>query len=202
LWRTQPGESLPMLITHPFDDKDLGAVFEDSKGRLWLTRNSEICSATVETVSGGRKSEWTCDVLKGASSIGKPVELPDGSLWAGTALRGVWHYADDTGWKRIPASENLVSQSAEKLVLSPSGGVWVLGAGPRIRVIPRPDLPDGWQVVEQLSNLQGIPPGHVSDLIEEVDGSLWITAGGPQSTFPRSKAQRSFDCDGIFAQRR
>ena len=184
LWRTQPGQSPPLLITHPFEDKDLGAVFEDSKGRIWLTRNSEICHASVETVSVERKNEWTCDVIKGASSIGKPVELPDGSLWAGTALRGVWYYADNTGWKRIPASENLVSQYAERLVLSPSGGVWVLNAGTRIRVIPRPDLPDGWQVVEQLSNLQGIPPGHVSDLIEEEDGSLWITAGNGIAHLP------------------
>ncbi len=184
LWRTQPRSS-PALITHPFDDKDLGAVFEDSKGRLWLTRNGDICRVPVESVGPGLKLDWTCDVIDGVTSIAKPVELPDGSLWAGTNLRGIWRYADDIGWKRIPASDDLVSQSTGRLVVSPSGGVWILG-DTRIRVIPRPDLPKGWQVVEQLSNLQGIPPGGVSDLIEETDGSLWITAGNGIGRLPAS----------------
>jgi signal transduction histidine kinase len=59
--------------------------------------------------------------------------------------------------------------------LSPSGGVWVLGLSARIRVIDRPDLPDGWQVVEELSEWQGVPSA-LTDLIEEPDGSLWIAS--------------------------
>jgi signal transduction histidine kinase len=56
----------------------------------------------------------------------------------------------------------------------------------RLRVLPRPDLPEGWQVVEQLSNLQGIPPSSVSDLLEEPDGSLWVTAGNGLAHLPAS----------------
>jgi signal transduction histidine kinase len=36
-------------------------------------------------------------------------------------------------------------------------------------------LPDGWQVVEELSDWQGVPSA-LHDLIEEPDGSLWIAS--------------------------
>lgn len=186
LWRTQPGQLPPVLVSHPLGDKDLGAVFEDSKGRLWLTRNRDICHTRAETISASQSVEWTCDTIEGATSISKPIELPDGSLWAGTNMQGVWRYADSTGWQSVPASRQLVSMSAGRLIPSPSGGVWVLGMAARLRVLPRPDLPDGWQVVEQLSNLQGIPPNSVSDLIEEPDGSLWLTAGNGLAHLPVS----------------
>lgn len=174
LWRTQSGQSPPVLVSHPFADKDLGRVFEDSKGRLWLTRNDDICHASAATIRAEGKAEWTCDTIKGAREIGKPVELADGSLWAGTDMQGVWRYAHGTGWQSVPASLRFVSKSF-RLVLSPSGGVWVLGNTACMRVLPRPELPDGWQVVEQLSNLQGIPAGGVNDLIEEADRSLWVS---------------------------
>lgn len=175
LWRMQAGGAMPALISHPFDDKDLGSVFEDSKGRLWLTRNEEICNAPASNILSGLRVDWTCNTIKGAREIGKPVELPDGELWAGTDMQGVWRYADRTGWQSIPASLQLISK-ASKLRLSHSGGVWIMGTTARIRVFPRSDLPDGWQVVEQLSNLQGIPTGEIWDLIEEPDGSLWLAA--------------------------
>ena len=44
-----------------------------------------------------------------------------------------------------------------------------------MRVIDRPDLPDGWQVVEELSDWQGVPSS-LKDLIEESDGTLWIAS--------------------------
>src|SRR5690242_9043223 len=44
--------------------------------------------------------------------------------------------------------------------VSTAYGFW--GAGGAFRVLPRPELSDGWQVVERLSNLQGIPTGSVA----------------------------------------
>ena len=55
-----------------------------------------------------------------------------------------------------------------------------------MRVSPRPDLPDGWQVVEQLSNLQGLPAGGIGDLIEEPDKSLWIATSNGVAHLPAS----------------
>jgi signal transduction histidine kinase len=47
-------------------------------------------------------------------------------------------------------------------------------------------LSDGWQVVERLSNLQGIPTGSVADLIEERDGGLWLAASTGIAHLPAS----------------
>jgi hypothetical protein len=43
-----------------------------------------------------------------------------------------------------------------------------------VRVTERPDLPEGWDVIEELNVWQGLPPTGMSDLIEEADGTLWI----------------------------
>ena len=177
LWRLQSGQ-VPMLVSHPPGNDGPGKVFEDSKERLWFTRDEDICHAPVAALKAGNRVEWSCETIKGARVIGKPIELADGSLWVGTDMLGVWHRTD-AGWQSIPASLQSVSKSIGKLAPSPSGGVWVLGMSARMRVLPRPDLPDGWQVVEKLSDLQGLPAGGIGDLIEEPDKSLWIgTANG------------------------
>jgi signal transduction histidine kinase len=174
LWRTLPGSGPPMLITYPFAGRTPGAVFEDSKRRLWVTSDEDICQAPTASLRGELNVRWVCQTIKGARSISKPVELSDGSLWAGTNMLGVWRYTEDSGWRVIRSSSALVSQSIAKLALSPSGGVWVLGMTARIRVLPRPDLPGGWEVVEELSHSQGIPAVRLYDLIEDTDGSLWV----------------------------
>ena len=163
-----------MLVSHPIGDREPGTILEDSKGQLWVTSNESICHAPAAAVTEGQELSWDCQIIKGARSIGKPVELPDGSLWVGTNMLGVWRYAEDTGWRVIPASSGLVSQSIAKLVLSPAGGVWILGMTARLRVMPRPDLPGGWQVLEELSLSHGVPTVRLYDMIEEPDGSLWL----------------------------
>lgn len=186
LWHTQPGPAPPVLVSHPFADNDLGKVFEDREGRLWLTRNEDICHTPAVTIQAGREVNWTCNRIAGARVIGKPVELPDGSLWVGTDMQGVWRYAGAAGWKSVPASRQLASSAVLRLSQSPAGGIWVLGTTARLLVLPRPDLPDGWQVVEELSSLQGIPLGGVSDLIEATDGALWITTASGLVQVPAS----------------
>lgn len=183
LWRLHSGAD-PELVSRPANG-DPGNVFADSKGRLWLTSDEDICGAPVAPLKAGQQVEWSCETIKGARSISKPVELPDGSLWVGTDMLGVWRRTD-AGWQSVPASLQLVSKSISKLVPSPSGGVWLLGMTARIRVLPRPDLPEGWQVVERLSTLQGLPAGGIGDLIEEPDKSLWIGTSKGVAHLPAS----------------
>ena len=184
LWRLQSGQA-PMLVSHPPGNDEPGKVFADSQGRLWFTREENACYTPVAGLQAGAQVQWSCETIKGARVIGKPVELADGSLWVGTDMLGVWRRAD-AGWQSIPASLQSVSKSIGRLVSSPSGGVWVLGTTARMRVLPRPDLSDGWQVVEQLSNLQGLPAGGIGDLIEEPDKSLWIATANGVAHLPGS----------------
>ena len=184
IWRVRSGRS-PKLVSHAPGNDLSGNVFEDSKGRLWLTVGEDICHASAAPLKGGQPVDWSCESIKGAQRISKPVELTDGSLWAGTDMLGILRHTEAGGWVSIPASLQQISRSA-KPIRSRFDGVWILGTAGAIRVLPRPDLVDGWQVVERLSTLQGIPAGSVADLIEERDGGLWLAASTGIAHLPAS----------------
>ena len=176
LWRTPLHEGNPRFLGNPLGDGvAIDSVLEDSKGRLWLTKGDTIGYVSAAAVASGQKVSCSLQTLPGSRGLRNVIELPNGSLWVGTQDKGVWRYADEEGWKPIPASLKQASRRMGGFALSPLGGVWVLGLSARIRVIDRPDLPDGWQVVEELSEWQGVPSA-LTDLIEEPDGSLWIAS--------------------------
>jgi signal transduction histidine kinase len=127
-------------------------------------------------VRAGEKVACHWQTLNGTRGFGKITELPNGSIWVGTQDKGVWRYTEETGWKPIPASLKYPSKNLGGFIPSPLGGVWVLGFSARIRVIDRPDLTDGWQVLEELSTWQGIPSSGITDLVEEPDGGLWLAS--------------------------
>jgi ligand-binding sensor domain-containing protein len=176
IWRTPFDEGSPRFLGNPLGDGvEVDSVLEDSKGRLWLTKGDKIGYVSAAAVASGQKVSCSLQSLAGTRGLRKMIELPNGSLWVGTNDKGVWRHTDEEGWKPIPASLKQPSLRMGGFALSPMGGVWVLGLSARIRVIDRPDLPDGWQVVEELSDWQGVPSA-LSDLIEEPDGSLWIAS--------------------------
>ncbi len=176
LWRTPRDEGSPQFLGNPLGDGvAIDSLLEDSKGRLWLTKGDSICYVAATAVAFGQKASCSLQSLVGTRGLRKMIELPNGSLWVGTNDKGVWRHTDEEGWLPIPASLKQSSLRMGGFALSPAGGVWVLGLSARIRVIDRPDSPDGWQVVENLSDWQGVPSA-LSDLIEEPDGSLWIAS--------------------------
>lgn len=175
LWRTPLDQGSPRFLGNPLGDGvAIDSVLEDSKGRLWLTRGDKIGYVSAAAVAAGQKVSCSLQALTATRGLRKMIELHNGSLWVGTNDRGVWRYTDQ-GWTPIPASLKQPSGRMGGFAPSPLGGVWVLGLSARIRVIDRPDLPDGWQVVEELSDWQGVPSA-LSDLMEESDGSLWIAS--------------------------
>lgn len=178
LWRTPSDERqrAPWYMGNPLGEGvAIDSVLEDSKGRLWLIKEDQICYVSAIAVASGHNVTCSLQTLKGTRGLRNLIELPNGSLWVGTNDKGVWRYTDDKGWNPIPASLKQASLSIEGFALSRSGGVWVLGISARIRVFDRPDLSDGWEVVEELSDWQGVP-STLRDLIEEPDGSLWIAS--------------------------
>lgn len=173
LWRTQLNGESPRFLGNPLGNgTEIENILEDSEGRLWITNGERIGYVLADAVASGEKVSCSWQTLNGTRKLGRIIELPNGSIWVGTQDKGVWRYTDETGWEPIPASQKFASKNLGGLVLSPSGGVWVLGLSACIRVIDRPDLPDGWQVIEELSDWQGVP-SRIIDLIEETDGSIW-----------------------------
>jgi signal transduction histidine kinase/ligand-binding sensor domain-containing protein len=173
LFRTGPVRALPTKYIGPFGgDRTPDVLFEDRRGRLLVAVNNEICStrAVVEAMRGS--PDWLCSPLAGATQVSAISSTPAGSIWAGTP-KGVWRF-DGNSWRLIPGSDQLPSTRVAGLVPSPRGGVWVLGASGVFRVLERPDLPAGWQVVERLTAWQGFPDTPAADLIEEPNGELWV----------------------------
>ncbi len=172
LFRTPLGTGSPQKLDGPPGiDPALDKVLE-SRGELWVTSTNRVCQAPVASVVA-QKATWSCTSIDGVIGFGKLLELSDGTLWA-VAPNGVWRYFAGA-WKQIPATRRAEFSELSGLATSSSGGVWVLGRGLPFRVIDRPDLPDGLQVVERLSVWQGLPATASIDILEEADRSLWIS---------------------------
>jgi ligand-binding sensor domain-containing protein/two-component sensor histidine kinase len=173
LWRTTLDGSPPRFFANPLGQGvELTGVFEDSKGRLWILSNEKICQTSAAAVISGQSPTCTCETLNDSRVISRLVEMSDGTLWSGSETGGVWRYTG-ANWEQLPGYLNFPSKNVY-LETSPSGGAWVYGESMPVRAISRPDLPEGWQVVERVSNWQGVPQERAEAMLEDTDGSLWF----------------------------
>jgi signal transduction histidine kinase len=150
------------------------AVLRDREGWLWVGVGERICRAAVDDVVAGEDPAWTCWAFPGADHFNAFHRTPSGSLWAASPHAGLLRRRDGR-WEPLPGASELPSRSVLNLVPSPEGGVWVLGHGILRRVVPEPRTPEGWRVVERLSSWHGLPATGGRDLLEDPDGTLWIT---------------------------
>jgi ligand-binding sensor domain-containing protein len=178
IFRDNAGKQ-PELVSSPLgDDGQPASIFkitEDRKLRLWAsTSDGRICRSSVSAVLSGQAGVWSCQLIPGSPDMVDIMELPSGSIWMATNRAGVWRW-NDNHWETIPASRNLASRALFNLAASPLGGVWVVGHGTAIRVIEHADSAEGWKVIEGLSPWHGLAASDAGDLIDEPDGSLWLT---------------------------
>lgn len=191
LFKTSRGQSPPVWLGNAAQLETVDHVLEDSRGELWVTSGKSICHSAAAAVASAGQPSWACDQIEGVIQFSRLVQTPGGAIWVGGGVGGgVWRY-ESGRWKSIPASQRLPAAVVSNLVPSPSAGIWVLGTGFVIRVTERPDLPDGWEVVEELNVWQGLPPTTVADLVEEPDGTLWIaTSAGVVRISPDARRAR------------
>lgn len=190
LFKTTAADTAPVSLARPSGAEVIDRVFEDSQGQLWLSSGNRIYHAPAAVVASGKPAAWTAHVIDGASQFSKITQTSEGTLWASNWLGGVWRYQSGA-WKPIGASLDLPSQTAQNLVPSRSGGLWVLSTGTIRRVIDRPQSDEGWEVVEQLTGWQGLPPTGITDLVEEPDGTLWLaTPAGVVRMRPEARRAR------------
>lgn len=158
---------------------------EDESGELWVTDGEEICHANADSVALGRVRSWQCQSIPDVDGVADLAQLASGALWCGTMNSGVWRYRPDTSrWEPIPGSSTLSTPRQQFITPSPKGGVWIAGCEILTRVEERPDLPEGWRVIEQPSRWEGVPSPSTGEVLEEANGDLWIAGSSGLAYVP------------------
>ena len=184
--RPRRTRSQPPSPRGPPSDSD--AVVEDAAGRLWVSRGGSICSADAETVARDAEATWTCEPVPGVHGFDALVTTPSGDLWAVVDSERLLRRARGR-WEPVPGADQ-PGVLIRGLVESPSGGYWVGGDNLTVRVVERPDVPAGWDVVERLDAWQGLPGLSTISVAEEPSGAVWL-AGGAALTYVPAHARRA-----------
>ncbi len=170
------GSPVRMVPGSPFEPgQPVRQILWTRDGRLWLAGNERICRSTLAATEPAAAS-WACDAIPGAVEITGLVEMPSGAVWASSSRLGVWRQkpGSTSAWEPVPGSAELTARSVYRLRPAAGEGVWILGFVAPHRVRENPEAPAGWDVLETLTDWQGVPSeGH--DVIEDPDGTLWLT---------------------------
>jgi signal transduction histidine kinase/ligand-binding sensor domain-containing protein len=173
------GDGAPTLVAAPapwpggWEESWVGPVLEDALGRLWLGHGESVWSCDAESLAAGRAVSWREEFLPGSAALVELLELEDGTLWLATNNRGLVERRAGV-WRPLAGNRHFDSLRIYGMAPSPSGGVWVLGAGIVARVRPDAAHPDGFVIVERLTAWQGLPTQQASDIHEDDDGRLWL----------------------------
>ncbi len=172
------------------DDVVVTAAHRDDEGRLWAGVGERICRIHADSALAAPDPRWRCWTIPGAVHFTSLHQTDAGAVWAASPYLGVLRLREGR-WETIPASRELPSRSVLNLVPSPSGGVWIVGHGILQRVDPRPDAPDGWEVLERLTFWHGVPAAGGEDVLEDPDGTVWVTTSRGLARVPARVRRRS-----------
>lgn len=170
-------------------ESGLVAALEDRRGTLWLARGEDVCHAPARDVAAGAAVSWTCERLSDCLSVHELVELPGGALWAATRACGVMRRRDGR-WETVPGSRDLASAAVSRISIARSGGAWVSGFGFVVRVEERPDLAEGWTVLERPSPGMGLPGTDAGDVLETDAGDLLVASVTGLTVIPAAVRRR------------
>lgn len=171
------GEKRPRRVSGPRDraqdgDRFVVALATDAAGTLFAAWGDVVWRASAASIASGGSS-WSAETVSERADITGLFRMPSGDLWAATDLAGVLRRHEGR-WDRLPGSRALISPVTRGPIPSASGGFWIVGEGNFLRVDERPDLAEGWKVLERIGVWQGMPTSGVVDLLEEDDGTLWL----------------------------
>jgi hypothetical protein len=147
-------------------------VLETSAGQVWVARHpATLCWSEAAPLREGQAVSWICEDLPGAGEIHDVAQGPGGELWVATRSAGVLRRAGN-GWEPLVGPAGLPSPAVLGLTPSPRGGMWVTGEGLLLRVEAEEA---GWRVLESPSAWNGVAAGGAERVLEEEDGTLWVT---------------------------
>jgi hypothetical protein len=175
LLAARKGDRTPrdLHVTYPPEQSWFRIVREGSSDTFWGAGDRHICRTSASALLAGRPTAWTCDVAIQEGYIDDIAVMPSGDVWLATTegiVRG-----HNGRWEILPGNALLRSHWTIALRPSPSGGFWVVAMGELARVVERPDLPEGLEIVEKLTAWHGVPTLNGSSVVEDPDGTLWFS---------------------------
>jgi signal transduction histidine kinase len=183
------------LVRHrglPFesDSAPVHALLVDRQGQGWVASESRVC----RTADFGRRSfvpalDWTCENIPSGHHLTALRELPGGGIWATLARGGVWRHGAE-GWEQIPGSLELPALDMHGLMPARDSGFWLLGTGTVARVIEDRTTPEGWRIIERIGAWHGLHNDGTGDLLEEEDGTVWLTTSAGVVRVPAAARAR------------
>jgi signal transduction histidine kinase len=171
----ETGEARDIQLPEEFDD-GVEIVFEDHRGRLWLTRGERVCQGDAQIAVAGSQQDWSCTDFPGSNHAFDLLSFEDGQVWMATDHAGLFLF-EEGRWIPHPGIDPSLGQTFGSLSHAPSGGVWLATPGGPVRVVrdPSAGAPHRLRVVEHLSHWHGLPTDGVGDVLEMPDGSLYAT---------------------------
>jgi len=156
------------------------AVLLDSTGRTWLGAGTRVCSRQ------NAAEAWACDSIPGLYATDL-AETSSGSIWVASRGGGV-HRATEDGWASVGGAEELPSTWVAGIDPSPSGGLWLSGAGFTVRVV---DHGESWTVVESANDGDGNVLTSTRSTVETPTGDRWTAGLRGVQRIPGAARQRT-----------
>jgi len=174
------GDVEPARAPLPRLPRTYRALHVDPDGLAWVGAGPRICHArlTPRQEPTDPVPDWQCESLPAGTLVRRLLRTPQGWLWASTHHRGVW-VRTERGWRPLPGLHDRPSGRLRGLAPAREQGIWIGGLGTLQRVLPDPDDPLEYTVLEDLTDWVGPLVGSINDLAEDPDGALWLahTAG-------------------------
>ena len=162
VWENDHPVNLPILDR--FKDKNIAALFKDSKGRLWL-------GVTDEGVFEFRDGALV--PVAGNDSINALLRDPHcllvdhaGRLWIGAGDDYIL-CRDGSDWHRYRISRHLARPYVCALAEQPDGTVWAGSVSEGLI-----EFKDGKEISVQASS--GLPDNFIESLLVDQEGGLWV----------------------------
>jgi signal transduction histidine kinase/ligand-binding sensor domain-containing protein len=194
LWRVDGEGATPRAVAELAVDKGVfsGMVVEGDLVRMAF-RNGPYCEGKLNAERTALEDDWACDTIEGAGQL-LDFKMIDGVPWVGTWDRGVLRRIDGD-WETVIDETDLDTSTIRGISVSPSGGVWVVTLLDRVRV----ELEDGRpRIVERLGPWIGVPNWMNFNVLEEDDGSLWLSGMVSATQVPRHARQRPTQPPNVF----
>ena len=187
LWRVRAEGAAPEPVSRlPVGAEIVTAVAVRGDRVIVAFRYGPYCEGTLNTNRSALESEWSCESIDGAGELTHMLLLEDGTVWVGTEGRGVVRRSADD-WETIVGETELGTTMIRGISISPRGGIWVVSSIGRIRVEPQRD---SVRVVERLGSWIGVPDWMTFRLLEQSDGTIWLSGMTSTIRVPVSSRQR------------